>query len=110
MAESARLDIGRVPGDLLDPSFGGMSSHPGERYTAAVELNEEQNVIRDQPSPRQHLNCEEVHSCKYCHMRPDEVFSGRRLFAFGCRSDSMPAENITDRLVCRRDGPWSCWG
>src|ERR1700753_2105845 len=33
-----------------------MLSDPGERYAPAFQVNKEQNVIRDQPSPRQHVN------------------------------------------------------
>src|SRR5579884_1709973 len=99
IAERAHVTVGCVPSDLLHPRFGGMLSDPGERYAPAFEVNKEQNVIRDQPSPSQHLNREEIHSSKHGHVRSNKLFPGDRLFALWRGRNSVTPKNVAHRLV-----------
>ncbi len=45
-----------------------MTRDAGNRYPATFKLDEEQNVVSHEASPRQHLNGEEVASGQHIHM------------------------------------------
>ncbi len=55
----------RVASHLLHPVRVRMSSDPGESYAPRLQLNEEQDVVRHQASPAQHLHREEIGSSEH---------------------------------------------
>jgi len=69
------------------------------QYTSGLELDEEQNIVRREASPREHLHGKEVGSREHGHVRPNELFPARIPAAFGCRRDPVPTQNIADGLV-----------
>jgi hypothetical protein len=90
---------GGVTCHLLHPARFRMSGDATQPDTSAAELDEEQHVVRHQPSPGQHLHGEEVRPGEHVHVRPDELLPGRRATPLRCRSDVVPAQDITYGLV-----------
>jgi len=76
-----------------------MLRHAAQHYPSSLELEEEQDVVCRQASPREHLHGKEVGSCEYGHVRPNELFPPRILAAFRCRPHPVPAENVADGLI-----------
>lgn len=68
VTECAGFGIRQVARNLLHPFFCRVSSNAGKDDSSRLQLNREQNVIGDQPSPGQDLNRKEVHACNHRHM------------------------------------------
>jgi hypothetical protein len=51
---------GHVPGDLLHPLFIWMWSHPCQADLAALQMDEEQDIVSDQSLQSDNFNGEEV--------------------------------------------------
>jgi hypothetical protein len=88
-----------VPGYLLHPTFLGMIGHAADRHPSAAQMDEEQHVVRHQPSPGQHLDGEEVCSGQDAHVPPDEFAPGRGLTTLGRGSDTVATQDVADALV-----------
>jgi hypothetical protein len=91
--------IRRVAGHLLHPGFVGMSGNPRRADAPTLQLNEEQNTIRHQPSPREHFDREEINPGQNCHVGLNELSPGRVLTPFGRRLNAVPPEDVADCLV-----------
>jgi hypothetical protein len=76
-----------------------MLRHAAQHYPSSLELDEEQDVVRRQASPGEHLHGKEVGSREYGHVRPNELFPARIVAALGYRRDPMPTENVADGLI-----------
>lgn len=84
---------------LLHPARVRMTRDAAQRYAAAAYLDEDQYVIRYQPSLSQHLHCKEVSPGEYVHVRLDELFPSRRATPLRRWRDRVPAQDVTDCLV-----------
>ncbi len=91
--------IDYIASDLRHPGFGGVPSDTGEGNTPGLHVEKEEDVIRNQTTPGQDLNREEVCSGKDGHVSGDEVFPTRALAAPRCRRDAVPLQNVPDSLV-----------
>ena len=76
-----------------------MPGDPGQAYPSAVQVNEEQYVIRHQATPSEHCDCEEVDPGQNRDVVLDELLPGRVLIPLGCRLNPMAAENVANHLV-----------
>ena len=74
-------------------------SNPGKDHSAAVQVNEEQNIVGHQTTPGQHLDCEEVYTGQHRHMGLNKLLPGRVLASFRRRREAMPLQNVPDRLI-----------
>jgi hypothetical protein len=62
-------------------------------------LKEEQDVIRGEAAPGQHLYGEEIRAGKDRHMRRDEILPAGALGPFRCGREAVSLQDISDRLV-----------
>jgi hypothetical protein len=76
-----------------------MSCNTGQTYAPGLKMKEEQNVIRDQTSPREHLNREEIDSGQDRHMRSDELLPVCVLATLRRRRDAMTAKDVAHCLI-----------
>src|SRR5450755_3491944 len=65
--------LGRATGDLLHPLLIRMSGNTGHADATAPHVNEEQNVVGNQSSPREHFHGEEVSTRQNIDVCGDEV-------------------------------------
>ena len=98
MSDCARFGIRRIPSNSLYSFFGRVPRDAGKDDTCRLHLNHEQDAIGDQASPSQYLDCKEVHPRQNRHMRSDEVLP-TGLTPLRSRCDSMPSENVSDRVI-----------
>src|SRR5215472_13833884 len=63
---------GRVARHLLRPRLVRMPRDPGQAHAAALQMNEEQYVVGDQPTPSKDLHSKEVDPGQNGQMRLDE--------------------------------------
>ena len=54
---------------------------------------------RSETPPSEHLDGEEVGTCKYGHVRGDEISPGGILVPLGCRLDAVSAKDVANRLI-----------
>src|SRR6516164_4516262 len=94
----------RVPRHLLHPTRVRVSGDAAQRHPATADLDEEQNVVRDEPSPCQHFDREEVCASEHVHMRPDELLPGGRATPFRRWCDRVSTENVAHSLVTSSAG------
>ncbi len=97
--QRATIVHGRVPGDLLHPRLIGMNGDPGDIHPAALEMDEEQNVVGHQPAQRQHLGREEVSSRQQRQVSPNESRPRGRALALRRRRQAVTPQDIADRLI-----------
>jgi len=64
-----------------------------------ADLDEEQNVVRDEPSPGQHFDREKVCAGEHVHVRPDELFPGGRATPLRRWRDLVSVQDVADGLV-----------
>src|SRR5271165_2496403 len=76
-----------------------MRCDSGQAYPPALQMNEKQHVVRNQPSERKHFHPKEVGRHQYRHVSTDKVFPKGSLLPFGSRWNIMAAENIAHRLI-----------
>ena len=95
---SARVIYG-VARHLGDPDFGWVACRAGKRDAPGLQMNEEKNVVGDEPTPSQDLHGEEVGSRKHSHVGGDEVLPGCRLATFGRSWDAVTLKHVPDSLV-----------
>jgi hypothetical protein len=61
-------------------------------------MKEEQHVVH-QPSPSEHLDCEEITTGQYIHVSGEKVLPWRDLASLRSRSDTMATEYVPHRLI-----------
>ena len=83
----------------LHPSLILVNREPGDIHPAALEMNEEQDVVGHQPAQRQHLCGEEVGPCQQRYMGPNEGRPSSRALALRRWRQTVAPQNITDRLI-----------
>ena len=76
-----------------------MNGDPGEVYSAALEVNDEQYVIGHQTAKRQHLGGEKVGPCQQRQMRPNERRPRGRGLAFRRWWQTVASQDIANCLV-----------
>src|SRR5215468_2002590 len=93
---------GRVASHLLHPSLVWVARNPGQTDAAALQMDEEQNVVGHQATPSEDLDREEVDPGQHGQMRLNEFLPRRVLAAFRCRRNAMPLQHVPYSLI--RDG------
>ena len=68
-------------------------------WASALEVNEEQHVVGDQPSKRENLDREEVGGCEEGEVGPNEFCPGSRMSELRCGRYTVAAQHIADRLI-----------
>src|SRR5688500_12775168 len=76
-----------------------MPRDAGERHSPGLQMQEEEDIIRDETAPCQDLDRKEVGSGQDGHMRRDEVFPSSLLAALWCRCDAVALQDIPDCLI-----------
>src|ERR1039458_4978169 len=94
---------GHIARHLFHPLLIRTTGDSGQAYPPALQMNEKQHVVRNQPAERKHFHREEVGRHQYRHVSPDKVFPTRRLLPFGSRWNIMAAENVAHRLIDEHD-------
>src|SRR5689334_20711366 len=91
--------IDYIASDLRHPAFGRVPGDAGEGNAPRLQVKKEEDVIRNESTPGQDLNREEVCSGKDGHVRGHEVFPSRALAALRRWCDAVPLQNVPDSLV-----------
>src|SRR5215813_10346547 len=99
--EAPRLPS-RVARHLLHPYLVRVPRNSGQAHLAALQMNEEQDVVGHQATPSEDLYREEVDPSQHGQMRLDEFLPRRVLAPFRCRRDAMPLQDVPYSLI--RDG------
>ena len=68
--------------------------HPGDVNFACSKMNEEQDIMGDQPETRPYLRREEISSYQNVHVISDELSPRRLLLALVNRGQSVPLQYI----------------
>src|SRR5512132_718040 len=76
-----------------------MPGDPADPYSTALQLDEEQHVVRHQAAPSQHFRREEIGPGEQVHVRPDELLPSRAPTTRGRRRDVVSAQDIANGLV-----------
>src|ERR1051325_2420181 len=84
--------IDSIASHLRHPGVGGVSGDAGEGNAPRLQVKKEKHVIRNETTPGQDLNGEEVCSSKNRHVRGDEFLPTRALTAFRCWRDAVPLQ------------------
>ena len=90
---------GQIAGDLPHPWFVRMGRDAGDVDAAALQVNEEQHIVRDQASKRHNLDCEEVGCHEESEVGPNKFSPGGRTFAHRRWRYTVTPQNIADRLI-----------
>jgi hypothetical protein len=77
----------------------GVNREPSDIHLAALEINEEQEVVGHQSAQRQHLGGEEVGSRQQRHVGPNEGGPRGRALAFRCWQHTVASQNIANCLI-----------
>src|SRR5712692_3916663 len=91
--------VDRVARHLVHPSFRGMPRDTSETYTPSFQVEEEQNVVRGQTSPREHFDGEEINAGQDRHMRSDQILPICVLATLRCGSHAVTAKDVSYRLI-----------
>ena len=89
----------RAASNLLHPLLIWMSRDSGDVHASSFQMQKEQNVVRHQASPRQHLDGEEVGSCEHVQAPADEFLPSCRLTPLGSGCEVVAAQDIAHCLV-----------
>lgn len=76
-----------------------MAGDAGEAYAPGLKLKEEQNLVRGQPSPREHFDREEIDASQNCHVDRDEILPICIQAALGPWSDTVPPQDVAHGLI-----------
>src|SRR5215469_15211771 len=90
---------GRIPCHLLHPRLVWVPRYRGQADAAALQMNEEQNIVGHQAAPSKDLNREEVDPRQHGQMRLNEFLPRGSLAAFWRRRDAMPPQNVSHGLI-----------
>src|SRR5262252_6049898 len=88
-AQISRFLVHRVAGHLGSSTPGCMARDARQAYAPRLRMQEEQNVVRRQAPPRQHLDREEVGSREHVQMPADELPLARRLTPLRSRCNAV---------------------
>src|SRR5215469_17032982 len=83
--------VHRVAGHLGHPLLRRMARDARQAYASSFQMQEEQNVVRHQASPCQHLDGEEVGSREHVHVPAEELPPSCRLTPLGSWCDVVAA-------------------
>src|SRR5215469_12777740 len=83
-----------VASHLLHPCLIRVPRDPGQIDAAALQMDEEQNVVGHQATPSQDLYREEVDPGQHGQMRLNEFLPCRVLAPLRCRRDAMPLQDV----------------
>ena len=83
----------------LHPRFCRVPRYTGDGAALAFKMNEEENIVRGQPAPSEHLDSEEVHRCEHFHVGPDKLIPAGALTAFWRRPDPVTAQDIPNHPI-----------
>jgi hypothetical protein len=98
VAQDALSVYGHIASDLLHP-WSRMGRDAGDVDAAALEVNEEQHIARDQASKRHNLDREEIGCHEESEVGSDEFGAGGRTFALRCRRYTVTPQNIANGLI-----------
>jgi hypothetical protein len=73
LSQTSGFLVDRIASHLRHPGFGGVSGNAGEGNAPRIQVEKEEDVIRNETTPGQDLNGEEVCSGKDGHVGGDEV-------------------------------------
>ena len=91
--------IDYIASDLRHPAFGRVPGDTGEGNAPRFQVQKEEDVIRNETTPGQDLNREEVCSGKDGHVSGHEVFPSRALAPLRRWCDAVPLQHVRDSLV-----------
>ncbi len=83
----------------MDADYPQKGVNFARRFTAALQMNEEQHIERDQSPEREHLHREKVGACENGPVGTDELFPRCCVPALRGRRDAVAVEDIADRLI-----------
>lgn len=81
-----------------------MPGHAADADASALQMDEEENVLRGQSFPGVHLNGKAVHFSKQIQVRADEVLPGG-LARFGRRCNAVSPQDIAHSLIGNNVAP-----
>jgi hypothetical protein len=87
--ESALLH-GDVARHLFHLLLIRMEYHTCELDPPALQMNEQQHIMRFQPFEREHFSCEKIRSHHYLHVSADEILPTCRLLSLQSGWNIMP--------------------
>ena len=105
-AKEAVLRVGEVPGDLHHPPIVGMGSDARDFHDTAGDVDEEQDVVRDQSSGRPDFNAEEIRRCQTIPVRFEKGRPRGVLVSLGRRLNAIFFEDWRSCRVRRRVPDW----
>ena len=76
-----------------------MAGDAGKRDASRLQIEEEKDVVGDEPTSGQDLDGEEVCSRKHSHVGGDEILPGGGLATFGRGWDAVTLQHVSDRLI-----------
>jgi hypothetical protein len=92
--ESPRLP-GRIPCHLLHPRLVWVPRNPGQADAAALQMHEEQYVVRHQATPSEDLHRQKIDPSQHGQMRWNEFLPRGGLAPFlRCRRYAMPLQDF----------------
>ena len=96
-AKETLFDIGDVTCNLGHPRIVGVGCDAGDVDRSGGDVDEEQDVIRDQPLDRVHLDAHEIGRCQAFPVGLEKRRPAGVLVAFGSGLDAIFSEYIGDR-------------
>src|SRR5690349_15513349 len=97
--DRAGLVIDYIASDLRHPAFGRVPGDTGEGNAARLQVEKEEDAIRNETTPGQDFNREETCSGQDGHVSGDEDFPSRALASLGRWRDAVPLQNVPDSLI-----------
>ena len=91
--------IDRIASHLRHPGFGGVSGNAGEGNAPRIQVEKKEDVIRNETTPGQDLNGEEVCPGKDGYVGGNEVPPTGTLASFRRCCDAVALQNVPDRLM-----------
>src|SRR5580658_10777533 len=88
-----------VAGHLLHPFIVRMSRDSGHVDAPAFQVDEEEHVVGNESSPREHFQSEKVRARQNIHVRRDEIPPRSRSAPLRCRGNAMTAQNVANGLI-----------
>lgn len=88
-----------IAAHLQHPVFRWVFRDAAESNTPALQMNEEQDIVRGQAPPGEHFNGEEINACQHDHVRSNEVLPVRALALLRRRCDTVTAKDVAYGLI-----------
>jgi hypothetical protein len=89
----------RVPGHLLHPARVRVPRYSAQRHSATANLDEEKDVVSDEPTPRQHFYREKVGTREHVYVGPDKLLPGACATPLRRGCNLVSAQNVADGLI-----------